>query len=164
MCSVDGCDREPRGPRTPLCNAHYFRLRRTGSTGSAKIWDRRPAACAAADCDRPVEGEGYCQLHRRRVRKGGSPDYRADQSGDGNPAWIGDAANYATVHGRLRAARGRAAEHTCSCGAPAKHWAYLHDDPDERFQPGVGAYSLDLTRYAPMCVPCHKKFDLSLKG
>lgn len=67
---------------------------------------------------------------------------------------------YHTVHMRLHAQRGSASQHLCvSCGGRAKHWAYDHADDlelvDER-----GSYSMDLNRYQPMCVSCHKLFDL----
>jgi hypothetical protein len=76
-----------------------------------------------------------------------------------NSAWIGDKATYRTVHNRIRYQRGSASEQVCSCGAPARHWAYDHADPEERIGPD-GPYSLDLDRYAALCVPCHKRLDL----
>jgi hypothetical protein len=31
-CTIDGCERPPRSATAKLCEAHYYRLRRTGST------------------------------------------------------------------------------------------------------------------------------------
>ena len=40
----------------------------------------------------------------------------------------------------------------------AAQWAYDGTDPDELTEKGL-AYSLDVMRYVPMCVPCHTAFD-----
>ena len=65
-CSDEGCTRPAkcRG----LCNAHYLRLRRHGST--AKLDRRRYRVCDIPGCGRPHEGLGLCSLHRQRVRRG----------------------------------------------------------------------------------------------
>lgn len=56
---------------------------------------------------------------------------------------------YAAVHMRLRAQRGRAADFTCKCGAPAVEWAYQ----------GEGECSDDLSLYEPSCCRCHRLAD-----
>lgn len=57
-----------------------------------------------------------------------------------------------------------ASSHQCThCDQRAKHWAYDHTDPAERTDPKMGPYSTDLDRYLPLCVPCHKRFDLAAK-
>jgi hypothetical protein len=71
---------------------------------------------------------------------------------------------YRAAHMRVVAARGHASSYPCvtDCGRPAAGWAYVHDDPDELVTTFNGAprhYSLDSDRYAPMCRPCHKRFD-----
>lgn len=69
--------------------------------------------------------------------------------------------SYSGAHMRLRKHRGSATSYVCAeCGAPATQWAYNHADPDECYQDGVGAYSMDPAHYSPMCVPCHKRADL----
>jgi hypothetical protein len=67
---------------------------------------------------------------------------------------------------RVRATKGSASQHTCPCGAPAAHWAYDHQDPDQRIgqagKRGEGLpYSLNPDHYQPRCVPCHKAADLA---
>lgn len=87
-----------------------------------------------------------------------------DISGENNPRWLGDAASYENVHLRVKAARGRAADHSCvECSGPAAHWAYDHADPDER-RDATGPYSLDVSRYQPMCVLCHKRMDMAYRA
>lgn len=72
-----------------------------------------------------------------------------------------DVPTYSGAHMRVRADRGPAADYLCGCGSVAAQWAYRHDDPDE-LKAAEGAYSADPYRYDPMCVSCHKKFDLEL--
>ena len=71
--------------------------------------------------------------------------------------------SYRATHGRLWRARGRAAHHPCAgCGQPAHHWAYDHTDPYQLSQLWHGkpvVYSLDLSRYEPLCRSCHSKRD-----
>lgn len=69
---------------------------------------------------------------------------------------------YSAVHERLRKSRGRAAEHVCECGQPARQWAYDGSDPNELSDTDHGrpvTYSADLSRYVPMCVSCHRRLD-----
>ena len=73
---------------------------------------------------------------------------------------------YSGAHRRIVSARGKAAEHTCPCGAQAQQWAYNHSDPDERTETvavkgstSLRAYSLDPQRYNAMCKPCHVRLD-----
>lgn len=68
---------------------------------------------------------------------------------------------YIAVHLRLRAQNGPASQEQCvNCDAQAQHWAYDHTDPDEHTEDGM-PYSLDLERYQPMCVRCHRRLDRS---
>lgn len=77
--------------------------------------------------------------------------------------WI-DNPGYGAMHDRVTRLRGLAREHTCShCDKPAAHWAYNHSSDDEReaFVSGYNIpYSTDTNDYMPLCVPCHKAFDL----
>jgi hypothetical protein len=164
-CTITGCDRPSRNKTPGLCSAHYFRLRRSGDIGPAQIQQRTKGPCSVDDCNRPHFGHGYCLLHYRRVRKGGHPDFIAHQRRDANPSWKGDDAGYNAAHDRVRRWRGPARAQTCAaCGAPARHWAYRHDDLNERRDDRGYAYSLDVDHYDPMCVPCHKRSDLERLG
>ena len=88
-----------------------------------------------------------------------------DKSGESNPKWRGDAAEYTAVHYRLVTQRGRPTSHQCArCDNQGREWAYDHTDPNEqRNRQGRddGPYSLDLNRYLPLCVPCHRLLDNS---
>lgn len=71
---------------------------------------------------------------------------------------------YRAAHMRVQAARGHATSYPCvgECGSPAADWAYDNSDPDEVVTTVNGKprrYSLDSDRYAPMCRPCHRRFD-----
>lgn len=58
-------------------------------------------------------------------------------------------AAYNRRHYRVRAARGRAAEHACvGCAGPAREWAQLHGTDGENPQD-----------YQPMCCKCHQRYD-----
>jgi hypothetical protein len=72
---------------------------------------------------------------------------------------------YDGAHGRVRRMWGSASQYDCiRCGDEAESWAYDHSDPEElcepeHFQKGGRAYSPWPEFYAPMCWPCHSKFD-----
>lgn len=90
-----------------------------------------------------------------------------DLSGENNPKWRGDDVEYAALHDRIKKARGNAPDHPCDhCGSNAEEWAYDHLDPNER-RNSIGRdkcpYSLDPAHYIPLCVGCHRRFDLGGK-
>jgi len=69
--------------------------------------------------------------------------------------WTGDKATSEAVHLRLRRERGRASEYACvDCGEAAEEWSF--DEPS--------GYSVDLSRYAPRCIRCHREHDLAIRG
>lgn len=73
--------------------------------------------------------------------------------------------SYETLHARLNYAHGRASQQVCEdCGEQAQEWAYDHSDAEEKVDPKGRAYSLDLARYRPLCVRCHRQEDSVLRG
>lgn len=67
--------------------------------------------------------------------------------------------SYSAAHHSLRQKRGDARDFGClSCGNEAAEWAYDHSDPNE-LSSRYGPYSLDVSRYNPLCVPCHRSLD-----
>lgn len=56
--------------------------------------------------------------------------------------------SYTANHKRVVRVRGRAAAHTCQCGAQADCWATIH-----------GADPVDPASYQAMCDSCHLKYD-----
>lgn len=59
------------------------------------------------------------------------------------------------IHGRLNRNLGRAADHECiGCGGQAREWAYQHPTEGTTF-------SQSMSDYAPMCRPCHTRFDIA---
>ena len=70
ICTVAGCDEwlYARG----LCERHYWRMRRHGTTDLA-----RPHVCQVAGCERTdMHGHGLCVLHYTRVRRHGTTEQR----------------------------------------------------------------------------------------
>ena len=163
QCSVDGCDHSDIQARG-MCRMHYFRWYRTGSTDVRRPQRAARGICIADGCEKVDTGKrGLCAMHRaREIRHG---DVHAVHSprvyrGSDHPWWTGDDATYQAMHQRVRKARGNAAQHICvDCGAPALHWSYDRNDPDERTDV-EGPYSVKIEHYEPRCVPCHKRFDL----
>ncbi|SDS78883.1 hypothetical protein SAMN04489716_1619 [Actinoplanes derwentensis] len=81
--------------------------------------------------------------------------------------------SYMSAHQRLKRRRGKATEHTCPCGKPAKEWAYNHACPNEmkewreaRQIKGHGTqsgrwmpFSQDIEMYDALCYECHAARD-----
>jgi hypothetical protein len=146
-CSVDGCGRrvQARG----WCQMHYFRWRRHGDPLAPRSNER--GVCTIEGCASPHSGLGWCKAHYDRWLRWGDPTYVPPAS------WP---ETYGGMHKRVGSERGSASHLTCECGAPAEHWAYDHQDPDERQSPR-GPFSLKVEHYHAMCVPCHKVADLA---
>lgn len=83
-------------------------------------------------------------------------------SGERNPNWRDRAIGYGGAHDRAKALFGPASSHICvSCDGQATDWAYTHTDPAEMIDPDLGLpYSADVSHYMPLCVRCHKRFDV----
>lgn len=169
MCSIEGCTKPKR--TRGLCNAHYERWRKHGTTGPPSLKPWGVTGCKVPGCDRPHRSNGYCTLHRQRWATHGDPlkvihpgTNTPPRYGASNPAWTGDDATYGSAHNRLRQQRGPAGDHPCQhCGRMAAHWAYDHQCPDERTGTDHGrpaVYSLNPDHYMPLCVRCHRHFDV----
>jgi len=155
-CSVDGCDRQAIAKT--FCQQHWRRWRKNGDPGSPEVrrWGRG-RSCSIDGCDRPHGGQGYCDAHLRREQTKGHPgdSHFRPQRGPRRHK-----VTYQSAHRRVEDARGRASEHTCqTCGGPAREWAYDHKDKAAVVCPIGRPYSLDIARYVPMCVSCHRRFD-----
>lgn len=164
-CSVLGCVRTVRSARATMCERHYYRLRRTGTTdprptvsGVCRI-DGCTAKATCAGTSGVPTSSGVCRKHHLRIQRRDDPHF--ELRGAAVKAWTGDAATSGGVHQRIKKLRGSARHWCCSdCSCPAAHWSYDHSDPDEKIDPVRGPYSLDLDRYQPRCVRCHKRFDM----
>lgn len=162
-CDVEGCTKPPRTRTSPLCNAHYFQRYRNGKITSAQVKERR-TGCKEPGCDKPHEALGWCNMHHTRWQRHGDPQaiaVRVLPVGPDHHAWRGMEAGYGTSHDRVKRLLGSASEYACHhCGGQARHWAYDHGDPGERVDPRGIAYSTKPEHYQPLCVSCHKRFDL----
>jgi hypothetical protein len=166
-CSVEGCDKPRRSSGVPYCQKHYSRVRRHGHAEATRK-PPQPATgpCPVEGCDQPQSYNGMCKKHATRVARHGDPHaftHQRDRNlprGQANPHWTGDDATYFAVHQRLASSKGRASGLSCvDCGGAAAQWSYDHSDAQERSSE-FGPYSVDLDRYDPRCVPCHKEHDL----
>lgn len=149
-CSVEGCDRlrKSRG----LCQTHYVRLWRSGSTGPAEIkLARATGTCSVEECGQPAKRKGFCPLHYKRWYRHGDPLGGYTKLGTADVGYIG-------AQHRVRAARGKATEYRCGfCGEPAQMWAYTGGDlvpADRRFDPKGRAYSGNPADYTALCRNC----------
>ncbi len=156
ICGVSGCERPTKA--RGWCKYHWQRWSRTGDPveGAAIRRGSTTDMCAVGDCEETDVALGYCKAHHYRWKTygdplaGPEPWHRPD---DWTPT-------YGAAHWRVYVARGLARDHRCvDCGGPAEHWSYDHTDPDELVAPDGLAYSLDVDRYEPRCVSCHRKFD-----
>jgi hypothetical protein len=97
--------------------------------------------CSTLGCDDKHHARGLCETHYQRARDGANTSYQA-------------------VHLALNTQRGRARNHVCvDCGGPAREWSYDYNDPDEIRSESGTRYSLDIDRYQPRCVSCHRTRD-----
>lgn len=69
---------------------------------------------------------------------------------------------YEHIHNELGRIHGPARDHLCSCGVPARDWAYQFTAGDQELRDhrGLGPHSLNLDDYAAMCQSCHRAFDM----
>lgn len=165
ICTISTCAKAATRVRRTICEMHYYRLRRNG-TLSAQTQRQQRGNCIHAGCDTVDAGpHGYCAKHHTRIVRHGSPDAvlpPGSPAGESHPSRRGERIKIKAAHERVKAAKGRAAEHDCTdCGGPALHWSYNHLDPHELRDPVSGApYSPRPEYYEPRCVSCHKRFDL----
>jgi hypothetical protein len=104
-----------------------------------------------------------CLKHHTRVIRHGDPHFvgvTGSIAGPDHPSFVGEDVGYSAAHTRVRKKRGDAYNHLCvDCSEPAKQWAYDHSCVSEKYS-DQGPYSANTEHYQPMCVPCHKRFDL----
>lgn len=123
--------------------------------------------CVIDGCGGRHRARGWCSKHWKRWAAQGDPLVvgvsvrTTSQVGCLNPFWRGGQVTYSGAHMRVRAVRGPASSQQCGCGRAAAHWAYDHADQAALVHKDGRRYSADPAHYLPMCVPCHKVFDLS---
>lgn len=164
VCEVEGCERLRTMPNKPWCSGHLTRVRRTGEPGPVdfRLGGAPVEVCCVVGCGWGTTAKGMCLNHFRQWKKHGDPLYRHQQAkGEDHKWWLGDDIGYIQAHLRVRKARGPAKTYTCEdCGQRAKHWAYDHQDPDEKLDEKGLPYSVKVEHYRSLCVPCHKRIDV----
>jgi hypothetical protein len=72
VCSTPGCENPVKARK--LCETHYARIRRKGSTErTTRRLKKVPEKCLVIDCGKDHYAMGYCQTHRSYDIKYGSP-------------------------------------------------------------------------------------------
>ncbi len=153
-CTVQDCERTfyAKG----YCGGHYQQW----NTGRPlrDLQQRGRLHCEFPGCGKKHVAKGLCNGHYKQSAAGIAL----------RPLPVPNSATtYQAVHARLLRKRGKASALTCiDCGAVAREWAYQHDDQLEltatlrfRGKEFHVAYSADMDHYAPMCKPCHLRFD-----
>jgi hypothetical protein len=174
-CAFDGCDRPRRSRREPLCEGHYYQRRRGQDLRELKPQRRKGegGVCILDGCDKPTKG-GMCAMHHARKARHGDPyrvigkDEQKRHYGAEHYAWVEDP-GYQTMHSRVRKRFGSASRYTCSmgCGAVARQWALVTPRGVARLVDEVGSLlpvGLSVDDYSPLCVRCHKNFDMAWIG
>lgn len=104
-------------------------------------------------------------MHATRWRRHGDVTVQLRPSFSWGRQGLGDAVSYSGAHQRLRRVRGHASNYVCTmCGKPGEEWAYDHTDPNPKVSALGHEFSLDPSRYQPMCIPCHRQFDASYRS
>lgn len=171
-CPFGGCGKPSRSGREPLCEGHYYQRRRGEDLRPLKPQRRKGEGgeCILDGCDRPTKG-GMCPMHRARTRRNGDPMVtiepkdRAFKRGPEHPSWT-DEPSYSALHFRLRKNLGSASKRTCAmgCGKSAAQWALVIPRSSARLGRSRGEYlpvGSSIDDYSPLCIPCHKAFDLA---
>lgn len=149
-CSVEGCERAWR--TVNLCNMHYERKRLTGAVGPAAPKTMpRGDFCRAPGCGREAYLRNLCVKHNSRMKTNGTLEKLPPNDNIG----------YGALHTRIKRSRGPARKLTCFfCSDRADEWAYDKSDPHVRYDiKNRRPFSMDIERYFPICVPCHRKLD-----
>ena len=157
-CSVMGCDRETRTPKSSLCGGHYFRAWRYGDTGVTPVRSGG-LTCSVEGCASPHEALGMCSKHYQRFKTHGDPHRVTPRSEYGQHGM-----NYHTAHRNVRRLRGKASSQQCAhCDGAAHEWALDHGkssiDETQRWQ-----WSANPDHYIPLCHSCHDAYDSPSHG
>lgn len=110
---------------------------------------------------------GWCSRHYHTWKRRGdplAPDLRGKVLKGKDHGNYKEVVTYKVAHFRVYAEHGKASDWDCAmqCGNTAAEWAYCHDAAVE-YQSEFGPYSIDPYDYVPMCVSCHRNFDLNYR-
>jgi len=150
VCRVDGCGLPAHGHG--LCRNHWNTNRNHGDPLYVRpTYD----VCRIEGCGNSPRSPAsqWCEMHYYRNRRHGDPTHVEDTRQE--------TVLYRAAHQRVWSEKGRARDQECAaCFSVAAHWAYDHTDPDEMTDERTGCvYSLDTSKYKPLCQPCHALLD-----
>jgi hypothetical protein len=173
-CSLDGCERE-RYQYQKMCVQHHSRWYRYGDPyhkPGPRYVDLRGQRFGTLVVRERVGNRWLCDCDCGGTRLAGTSGLnRSGGKSTCNSKSVRSAhyrvevPGYTGAHDRVRTQRGSASTYPCCvCGGAASQWAYDHGDPDEATAVGPGGsvlhYSVKPQHYDPMCISCHKNYDL----
>lgn len=155
-CSVDGCDAKHLAKG--YCKVHYQRWITSGDPGPAHLLKAANQAwCLAENCEKPARSRHLCHKHYKRWQVFGETGIERISERDSSHT-----ISYRGAHRRVEAAFGSARMQSCvECGESALEWSYDHEDPEEVLDERGIPYSVTPSFYRPMCISCHRNFDLA---
>jgi len=154
-CKVEGCEKEIFS--RALCQMHYKRLWRTGTT---EILAKPEVKCTKCGERAYNLKRALCLPHYNYwynyERLGRKPQPRR------KPLW--EVVGYRAAHVRVEKARGKARLYFCvDCSERAQEWSLGKDAENVLISSADNsagkAYSLDVEDYEPRCMSCHRKHD-----
>lgn len=169
-CKLDECAKPVK--RAGYCYSHYMKNWRYGTP--TPVFEKRWVDIQGQRFGSLIVIERVgdkwrcaCDCGRDRLASAGelNREGQSNTCGDRYTHRRRNDSGYGAAHERVKRDRGPIRSQQCiDCEAPARHWSYNHDDPNELFDTELStnpiAYSLDPKHYSPRCVPCHKRFDL----
>lgn len=121
--------------------------------------------CKIDGCEKPVrksKDRGWCSMHYNRWWRHGDPEIVLKKGPPKGTERRKEVLSYTGAHKRVQAFRGKATEYVCNhCGEPASHWSVQLERVLVVYEDHEGhPYSVEPDDYDPLCVPCHKAYDL----
>ena len=179
ICAVDNCVKPVKHKSGQYCYAHYMKNWRYGTPTPEHRKFRQDLTglkigkITVVAFHSDAKWKCVCDCGKMFSRRTGELN-RAKRTGETATCGSGICrrkpdGEYMLAHHRLRRDLGAASNFNCiKCGNQARQWAYDHGDPNEMYSEMAGiegiAYSLDASHYMPMCVKCHKRFDMDRLG
>lgn len=188
VCIKEGCEKEVHVRLRGLCRSHYH----AWSQQNRPRVGHTP--CDVDECEKTVYAKGFCRSHYTRNWATGSPlpvvkmcdcgevamargmckkhymswyyYHQTEVSGNNKGKNRKEVPGYAQAHNRVRAVKGRAADHLCiDCGEQANQWSLSADATEVHYGPSrldrstLTKYSLNVDDYEPRCRNCHSRYD-----
>lgn len=175
MCSIDGCTKEKYAKaKSSMCKEHMNEYRRNRYQRKTVVPD--PCSCGAQHYAKGMCKRCYLEAYRRakgipprppaKPKEQRAPRKPRRKSAVKSDRGLGsegrkrkEVVGYRAAHLRVDAAKGKASEHRCVCGSPAREWS-LDPLAVHTYEDGQGrVWSMNIDDYSAYCVPCHRDRD-----